>query len=77
MTCHILHILHSFPFALTSLENLFGTYLEKGDLVEKRGMPSVSDSETPMTNLNRFVQADISTFWTLLVGIYFPSVTGQ
>ncbi|XP_076131739.1 solute carrier family 12 member 5-like isoform X2 [Alosa pseudoharengus] len=57
-------------------ENLFGTYLEKGDLVEKRGLPSYTDPESPLTNLNRFVQADINTFWTLLVGIYFPSVTG-
>ncbi|XP_041954232.1 solute carrier family 12 member 5b isoform X2 [Alosa sapidissima] len=57
-------------------ENLFGTYLEKGDLVEKRGLPSYTDPDSPLTNLNRFVQADINTFWTLLVGIYFPSVTG-
>ncbi|KAL2103666.1 hypothetical protein ACEWY4_000534 [Coilia grayii] len=57
-------------------ENLFGTYLEKGDIIEKRGVPSFSDPESPLTNLNRYVQADITTFWTLLVGIYFPSVTG-
>ncbi|XP_062396141.1 solute carrier family 12 member 5b [Sardina pilchardus] len=57
-------------------ENLFGNYLEKGDLVEKRGLPSYTDPDSPLTNLNRFVQADINTFWTLLVGIYFPSVTG-
>lgn len=58
-------------------DNLFGTYLQKGDLVEKRGVPSVADSDSPITNINRFVQADVSTFWALLVGIYFPSVTGQ
>lgn len=57
-------------------ENLFGFYMEKGDLIEKRGLPSVTDPEAAITNVNRYTQADISTFWALLVGIYFPSVTG-
>ncbi|XP_031421860.1 solute carrier family 12 member 5b isoform X2 [Clupea harengus] len=57
-------------------ENMFGTYLEKADIIEKRGVPSYSDPDSALTNLNRYVQADISTFWAMLVGIYFPSVTG-
>uniref|UniRef100_A0A3B3VTZ0 Solute carrier family 12 member 5b n=1 Tax=Poecilia latipinna TaxID=48699 RepID=A0A3B3VTZ0_9TELE len=57
-------------------ENLFGNYLEKGMIVEKRGISSNVDPEIPTTNANRYVLADITSFFTLLVGIYFPSVTG-
>ncbi|XP_046881399.1 solute carrier family 12 member 5 [Hypomesus transpacificus] len=57
-------------------ENLFGNYLEKGALVAKLGMESVESVDDPLTNSNRYVLADISSFFTLLVGIYFPSVTG-
>ncbi|XP_057683490.1 solute carrier family 12 member 5b isoform X1 [Corythoichthys intestinalis] len=57
-------------------ENLFGNYLEKGMIVEKRGLASQPDLESSASGTNRFVLADISSFFTLLVGIYFPSVTG-
>ncbi|KAM7404905.1 hypothetical protein PAMP_012209 [Pampus punctatissimus] len=57
-------------------ENLFGSYLEKGMFLEKRGLPSEADPDSPTTNSNRYVLADITSFFTLLVGIYFPSVTG-
>ncbi|XP_048879696.1 LOW QUALITY PROTEIN: solute carrier family 12 member 5 [Brienomyrus brachyistius] len=57
-------------------ENLFGTYYEKGMIVEKRGIPSTADPDAPTTSMNRYVLADITSFFTLLVGIYFPSVTG-
>ncbi|XP_029681810.1 solute carrier family 12 member 5 isoform X3 [Takifugu rubripes] len=57
-------------------ENLFGTYYEKGDLIAKTDMASVEEQDDPLTNANRFVLADITSFFTLLVGIYFPSVTG-
>ena len=59
------------------LENLFGYYLEKGVILEKRGLVSVADEEGPSPTSNRYVMADITSFFTLLVGIYFPSVTGQ
>lgn len=58
-------------------DNLFGTYYEKGDLISKPGVDSVEDSDDPVTNANRYVLADITSFFTLLVGIYFPSVTGE
>lgn len=58
-------------------ENLFGKYLEKGAILEKRGLPSDVDTDAPTTNSNRYVLADITSFFTLLVGIYFPSVTGK
>ncbi|XP_049611686.1 solute carrier family 12 member 5b isoform X1 [Syngnathus scovelli] len=57
-------------------ENLFGNYLEKGMIVEKRGLASQVDPDSSASATNRFVLADITSFFTLLVGIYFPSVTG-
>lgn len=61
---------------LCLLENLFGNYLEKGMFLEKRGLPSDMDPDSPTTSSNRYVLSDITSFFTLLVGIYFPSVTG-
>uniref|UniRef100_A0A8D0ABM4 Solute carrier family 12 member 5a n=1 Tax=Sander lucioperca TaxID=283035 RepID=A0A8D0ABM4_SANLU len=57
-------------------DNLFGTYYEKGDLIAKKFTESAEDQDDPLTNSNRYVLADITSFFTLLVGIYFPSVTG-
>ncbi|KAA0712627.1 Solute carrier family 12 member 5 [Triplophysa tibetana] len=57
-------------------ENLFGNYMEKGSFIEKSGLSSVMDADSVPTNTNRYVLADISSFFTMLVGIYFPSVTG-
>ncbi len=59
------------------LENLFTAFSEKNSILEKRGLSAVLDPEAPETNTNRYVLADITSFFTLLVGIYFPSVTGQ
>ncbi|XP_037539756.1 solute carrier family 12 member 5 [Nematolebias whitei] len=57
-------------------ENLFGNYLKKGMVLEKRGRASNVDPNSLPSNANRYVLADITSFFTLLVGIYFPSVTG-
>lgn len=40
-------------------------------------MYSAEEQDDPVTNANRYVLADITSFFTLLVGIYFPSVTGR
>lgn len=40
-------------------------------------MNSMEEIDDPLTNANRYVLADITSFFTLLVGIYFPSVTGE
>lgn len=61
----------------THPENLFGTYYEKGDLIAKKDMYSAEEQDDTLTNANRYVLADITSFFTLLVGIYFPSVTGK
>uniref|UniRef100_A0A3P8X5C2 Solute carrier family 12 member 5b n=1 Tax=Cynoglossus semilaevis TaxID=244447 RepID=A0A3P8X5C2_CYNSE len=58
-------------------ENLFGTYLLKGALVEKRGLVSAQSPDGATSDWSAYVLADVSSFFTLLVGIYFPSVTGQ
>jgi len=58
-------------------ENLFSMFAEKNTFIEKRGIAAALDPEAPLTNTNRYVLADITSFFTLLVGIYFPSVTGQ
>lgn len=71
------HARHLF-FSLPSLsENLFGNYMEKGAFLEKVGVPSAEDPDALPTNTKTYVLSDITTFFTLLVGIYFPSVTGQ
>ncbi|XP_048873871.1 solute carrier family 12 member 5-like [Brienomyrus brachyistius] len=57
-------------------ENLFGNYMDKGMILEKKGIPSLTIPDAPLTNTNRYVLSDITSFFTLLVGIYFPSVTG-
>ncbi|XP_055079115.1 solute carrier family 12 member 5b isoform X1 [Periophthalmus magnuspinnatus] len=57
-------------------ENLFSNYLEKGMMLEKKDILSEQDPDSPTTNSGRYVLADITSFFTLLVGIYFPSVTG-
>lgn len=56
-------------------ENLWSSYVSKGEVLEKSSLNS-SHSATPATNQRPYVFADITTSFTLLVGIFFPSVTG-
>uniref|UniRef100_A0A8C0L7T1 Solute carrier family 12 member 4 n=1 Tax=Canis lupus dingo TaxID=286419 RepID=A0A8C0L7T1_CANLU len=56
-------------------ENLWSAYLEKGEVVEKQGLPS-TDALGLKESLPLYVVADIATSFTVLVGIFFPSVTG-
>ncbi|XP_074135272.1 solute carrier family 12 member 7 isoform X2 [Sminthopsis crassicaudata] len=57
-------------------ENLWSAYAEKGMYVEKQGIFSSSGSEETKTSGLPYVLTDIMTYFTMLVGIYFPSVTG-
>lgn len=58
-------------------DNLWSTYVDKGVFVEKRDQPSIPvPDETKDLNLP-YVYTDIMTYFTMLVGIYFPSVTGS
>uniref|UniRef100_A0A4W5MVB3 Solute carrier family 12 member 6 n=1 Tax=Hucho hucho TaxID=62062 RepID=A0A4W5MVB3_9TELE len=56
-------------------ENIWSVYLSKGDVLEKGSLPSPRPVHPP-TNRLPYVFADITTSFTLLVGIFFPSVTG-
>uniref|UniRef100_A0A8C2GT93 Solute carrier family 12 member 7b n=1 Tax=Cyprinus carpio TaxID=7962 RepID=A0A8C2GT93_CYPCA len=56
-------------------ENMWGSYGPAGMLVEK-AMPSVPASDASQDKHMPYVVNDITAFFTLLVGIYFPSVTG-
>lgn len=67
LTCFFLHL----------VDNLWSTYSEKGSIVEKKDQPSVAGSEESKMGGLPYVFTDIMTYFTMLVGIYFPSVTGR
>ncbi|KAG9352567.1 hypothetical protein JZ751_020981, partial [Albula glossodonta] len=56
-------------------ENMWVTYQEKGEILEKASLPSVA-AQGPAESSAMFVSADITTSFTVLVGIFFPAVTG-
>lgn len=58
-------------------DNLWSVYTDKGVFVEKTGTPSVPVPEESRTSRLPYVLTDIMTYFTMLVGIYFPSVTGE
>nr|KAF6442286.1 solute carrier family 12 member 7 [Rousettus aegyptiacus] len=58
------------------LDNLWSAYAAKGEFVDKKGVPSVSVPEEGRAGGLPYVLSDITTYFTMLVGIYFPSVTG-
>lgn len=57
-------------------DNLWSNYLEKGEILEKAHHPSV-DVAGQKNNLHLYVLSDIATSFMVLVGIFFPSVTGE
>ncbi|XP_008436670.1 solute carrier family 12 member 7 isoform X4 [Poecilia reticulata] len=57
-------------------DNMWSAYGPLGMLVENKRLPSVGDIDPAKDIYLPYVVNDISTFFTLLVGIYFPSVTG-
>uniref|UniRef100_A0A1A7WAM6 Solute carrier family 12 (Potassium/chloride transporters), member 6 n=1 Tax=Iconisemion striatum TaxID=60296 RepID=A0A1A7WAM6_9TELE len=56
-------------------ENLWSSYLSKGDVIEKSSLHSSHEAH-PVSTKHPYVFADITTSFTMLVGIFFPSVTG-
>ncbi|XP_051788111.1 solute carrier family 12 member 4 isoform X4 [Erpetoichthys calabaricus] len=56
-------------------ENMWSSYLEKGAILEKASISSV-DIHGSMSSFYLYVSADITTTFTVLLGIFFPSVTG-
>lgn len=57
-------------------ENMWSSYGPAAMRVEKK-IESVAASEPTQDTSLPYILNDISTFFTLLVGIYFPSVTGK
>ncbi|XP_053305524.1 solute carrier family 12 member 4 [Spea bombifrons] len=56
-------------------DNLWSNYLTSGELLEKSHQRSVAVPGSPSNN-RIYVVADITTTFMVLVGIFFPSVTG-
>ncbi|KAG8572251.1 hypothetical protein GDO81_011994 [Engystomops pustulosus] len=57
------------------LDNLWSAYSQKGSIIERNQTSSVA-GEGQKTYSQHYVLTDIMTYFTMLVGIYFPSVTG-
>ncbi|XP_034054964.1 solute carrier family 12 member 7-like isoform X1 [Gymnodraco acuticeps] len=58
-------------------DNLWGDYGPAGTYIEKKSQPSIEETQDTTDDVYKpYVFNDISTYFTLLVGIYFPSVTG-
>lgn len=55
---------------------MWGDYLQKGEILERPGLLSV-DAHGALENFGMYVSADIATSFTVLVGIFFPSATGN
>lgn len=58
------------------VENMWSEYGTLDTLVENKKLPSSGESDSAQDMYRPYVVNDIATFFTLLVGIYFPSVTG-
>lgn len=56
---------------------MWSVYGPLGMLVEQKKLPSLGESDPAKDIYLPYVVNDIMTFFTLLVGIYFPSVTGE
>lgn len=63
------------PLCLT--ENMWSQYGPRSMLVENKELSSFEGSDIAQDIKMPYVVNDIATFFTLLVGIYFPSVTGK
>ncbi|XP_061653450.1 solute carrier family 12 member 7-like isoform X2 [Phyllopteryx taeniolatus] len=57
-------------------DNLWGDYGPAHTVIEKKNQDSVPAQDTSGDIYKPYVFNDIATYFTLLVGIYFPSVTG-
>ncbi|XP_072139566.1 solute carrier family 12 member 7-like isoform X2 [Mobula birostris] len=57
-------------------DNIWSNYGPQGEMLEKPGLPSIPASEAESNTGLPYVFSDIATYFTMLVGIYFPSVTG-
>lgn len=56
---------------------MWSQYGPRSMLVESKELSSSGGSDAAQDVKMPYVANDIATFFTLLVGIYFPSVTGE
>lgn len=63
--------------SVSPVENMWSVYGPLKMLVENKKLPSAGGSDPAQDIYMPYVVNDITTFFTLLVGIYFPSVTGE
>lgn len=56
-------------------ENIFGNFLETGQYISRSR--KVEEIQPLNKNTYNMVMVDITTSFTILIGIFFPSVTGQ
>lgn len=63
--------------SISLVENMWSEYGPLGMLVENKKLSSLGGNEPAQDIYMPYVVNDITTFFTLLVGIYFPSVTGE
>lgn len=59
------------------LENLWGNYGPRDMLIEKNQSSEPVQESFEDIRKKPYVFSDISTYFTLMVGIFFPSVTGE
>ncbi|KAM9720228.1 solute carrier family 12 member 7-like isoform 1-T1 [Menidia menidia] len=57
-------------------DNLWGNYGPAKRVIEKEKPPALTTENTSNCTVQNYFVSDITTYFTLLVGIYFPSVTG-
>ncbi|KAM5157164.1 solute carrier family 12 member 7 isoform 2-T2 [Mantella aurantiaca] len=58
------------------LDNLWSAYSPKESILERNQTLSTASGESQKAYSQNYVLTDIMTYFTMLVGIYFPSVTG-
>lgn len=56
-------------------ENIFGNFLETGQYISRSR--KVEEIQPLNKNTYNMIMVDITTSFTILIGIFFPSVTGQ
>lgn len=71
------NILNGFKFCCESFvsENIYSNFLEAGQYIS-RGH-KVEDIQPLNKNTYNMIMVDITTSFTILIGIFFPSVTGK
>lgn len=68
-------VAHITCYCVPPTENMYSRYPRKNDYITENGS-SVAAKNLGKGNYNQ-VMADITTTFTVLIGIFFPSVTGE